>query len=545
MEGLIEELRAAGIDGATDDSPTLHTYSHDASIFEVVPKAVVFPRNAEDIKKLVTFASGRSGKVWLTARAAGTDMGGGSVGASIIVDTTKHLNRIYESHESFAVAEPGVKYEAFEKATLAHGSIMPSYPASRSLVAIGGMVANNAGGEKSLAYGQTKDYVRELKAVMADGNEYTFGPLSREQLNAKLKQQDFEGELYRKVYWLIEDNYDLIKDAKPKVSKNSAGYLLWEAWDRKTFNLAKLLTGSQGTLGIITRITFDLVPVKKHRGMLVVFLKDLGPVADVTNALLKHGPEELESFDDKTISFTMRFFGDFVRVLGAKNLFSLVWSFMPDAWTALTMGGLPKMVLLCEFASDDADEVKRKLVAAQTDMAKLNIRTRLAETEEKAKKYWTIRRQSFNVLRNRSTKKKTVPFIDDVIVKPEHMPEFLPKLEAILKPYKQLTLTVAGHAGNGNFHVIPLMDLTRPDARQVIEEVSEKVYDLVLKYDGSITAEHNDGLIRGPYLEKMYGSQVYGLFRKVKEMFDPKGIFNPGKKIDVDWEWAMQHIRKR
>lgn len=541
--GLIEELKRAGIDGVADDAPTLHEYSHDASIFEVIPKAVVFPRTVDDIKRLVAFASERAGNVWLTARAAGTDMGGGSVGASIIIDTTRYLNRIYDVQESFAVADPGVKYEAFEKATLAHGSIMPSYPASRSLVAIGGMVANNAGGEKSLAYGQTKDYVRQVRAVMADGNEYTFGPLDREQLNAKLEQQDFEGELYRKIYWLIEDHYDLIKNAKPKVSKNSAGYLLWEVWDRTTFNLAKLLTGSQGTLGIISRITFDLVPVKKYRGMLVVFLKELGPIADVTNALLKHKPEELESFDDKTISFTMRFFGDFVRVLGAKNLVSLAWSFLPDVWTVLTMGGLPKMVLLCEFASDSRDDVRDRLEAARQDMQKMGIKTRVAGTEEEAKRYWTIRRQSFNVLRNRSTKKKTVPFIDDVIVKPEHMPEFLPRLEAILKPYKQMTLTIAGHAGNGNFHVIPLMDLSRPDTREVIEKVSEQVYDLVLEYGGSITAEHNDGLIRGPYLEKMYGPEVYGLFRAVKKIFDPKGIFNPGKKVDVDWEWAMRHIR--
>lgn len=545
MGGLTEELRKAGIEGATDDASTLHEYSRDASIFEITPEVVVFPRTVDDIKKLVTFASERPGTAWLTARAGGTDMGGGSIGASIVVDTTKYLTRIIEADERHATAEPGVAYEAFEKATLAHGSIMPTYPASRSLVAIGGMVANNAGGEKSLAYGQTKDYVRQVRAVMADGNEYEFGPLGREQLNAKLEQQDYEGELYRKVYWLIEDNYDLIKSAKPKVSKNSAGYLLWEVWDRNTFNLAKLLTGSQGTLGIISRITFDLVPVKKHRGMLVVFLKDLARVADVTNALLKHKPEELESFDDKTIAFTMRFFGDFVRVLGAKNLFSLVWSFIPDVWTILTMGRLPKMVLLCEFASDERGAVDEKLTAAREDMEKMGIKTRVARTEAEAKKYWTIRRESFNVLRNSSTKRKTVPFIDDVIVRPEHMPEFLPKLEAILEPYKQMTLTIAGHAGNGNFHVIPLMDLSRPDARNVIEAVSEKVYDLVLEYDGSITAEHNDGLIRGPYLKKMYGPEVYGLFRQVKEIFDPNGIFNPGKKVDVDWEWAMKHIRKR
>lgn len=543
MESLVEELRVAGIDGATDDTPTLHEYSHDASIFEVVPRVVVFPRNIEDLKKLVLFASKRAPKVWLTARGGGSDMGGGAVGASIIVDTTKYLKRIHEVTDTTATVDPGVKYLAFEKATLARDLMMPTFPASRTLAAIGGMVANNAGGEKSLAFGQTKDYVREVRAIMADGNEYTFGALDREQLNAKLEQQDFEGELYRKIYWILEDNYDLIKAAKPNVSKNSSGYLLWEVWDRKTFNLAKLMTGSQGTLGIISRVTFDLVKIKPFKGMLVVFLKDVSKIADVTNALLKYEPEELESFDDKIISFTIRFWKDFLRILGGKRLLSLAWSFLPDVGVVL-ISGMPKMVILCEFTGDQQSVVDVKLAAAEKDMKELGIRTRMARTDRDAEKYWTIRRESFNVLRSNSTKRKTVPFIDDFIVKPEHVPEFLPKLQAILKPYKQLDLTVAGHVGNGNFHVIPLMDLSRPDTRKVIEEISEKVYDLVLQYGGSITAEHNDGLIRGPYVEKMFGSEVYELFRKVKQIFDPKGIFNPGKKIDVDWDWAMAHIRK-
>ena len=543
MGGLSDELRAAGISGIADDPPTLHAFSTDASIFQVTPQAVAFPKSADDIGALVRFASGKDGKVWLTARGGGSDMSGGAVGESIIVDTTKYLNRILQVGKRRATAEPGTMYEAFEGATLAKGLIMPSYPASRSLAAIGGMVANNAGGEKSLSYGQTKDYVHSVRAVLADGNEYEFGPLHRDELNAKLEQQDLEGEIYRKIYWLIEDNYDLIAKAKPRVSKNSSGYLLWEVWNRTTFNMAKLLTGSQGTLGIISQITFDLIRVRPHRGMLVVFLDDVALLADVSKALLKHGPEELELFDDKTLSFTLRFLPDFVRVLGAKNLFSLAWQFLPEVKMILT-GGFPKLVLLCEFSGDSTKEVNDSLTRAEADMQSFDVKTRLMKTEKEAEKYWAIRRQSFNVLRNHSTKKKTVPFIDDLIVRPEFMAEFLPQLQEILKPYKQLTLTIAGHAGDGNFHVIPLMDLSRPDTRKVIEEISEKVYGLVLKYDGSITAEHNDGLIRGPYVKKMFGPEVYELFRQVKQIFDPKGIFNPGKKIDVDWEWAMAHMRR-
>jgi len=558
MGGLVDALRSHGFSVA-NDVRTLREYSHDASIFEVVPQVVVYPQSVEDVGRLVMFVNERSPKVWLTPRGGGTDMTGGAIGESIVVDTTKYLNRILEVTDIFATAQGGTKYLAFEEATLARDRIMPSYPASRALVTVGGMVANNAGGEKSLAYGQTKDYVRSVKVVLRDGNEYLFGPLDRQQLNAKLGQQNLEGQIYRDIYWMLEEHRELIRRAKPGVSKNSSGYLLWEVWESdegsregasteivsgKKFNLAKLICGSQGTLGFITEVTLGLVPVKPHTGMLVVFLKDLSQVADVTHALLKHGPEELESFDDKTLQFTSRFLPDFLRVLGAQNIFKLAWQFLPDVWTIMTMGGFPKIVLLCEFAAHERSEVSQKLDAAAADMERMGVRTRIARTEEEAKKYWTIRRESFNVLRHHSTEKKTVPFVDDVIVPLEKMSVFLPKLLAILERYPKMTLTIAGHAGNGNFHVIPLMDLSRPDARPVIEEVSKQVYDLVLSYGGSITAEHNDGLVRGPYVEQMFGAEVYGLFRKVKDIFDPDGIFNPGKKIDVDWEWAMAHMRK-
>ncbi|HXV26890.1 MAG TPA: FAD-binding oxidoreductase, partial [Candidatus Paceibacterota bacterium] len=487
------------------------------------------------------FASGRRG-VSLTPRGGGSDMTGGSITDSVLIDLTRHMNRIHEVTGTRAVAEPGVKWLALEKELLARGVMMPTYPASRTLAAVGGMVANNSGGEKSLAYGQTKDYVRCVRAVLADGNEYEFGPLDRKALNAKLALQDFEGEIYRKMYWLLEEHYDAIRAAKPDVSKNSSGYLLWEVWDKQTFNLAKLFCASQGTLGIITRVTFDLVPIKPHRGMLVVFLKDLANAGRITADLLKLGPEGLESFDDKTLSFTLRFLPDFIRIMGASNLFSLAWSFLPEFGMFLT-GGVPKLVLLCEFSGASEAEVTDKLARAHENMKRMHVKSRIARSEREMNKYWAIRRESFNVLRHHSTKKRTVPFVDDVIVKPEHMPEFLPRLQAILADYP-MTLTVSGHAGNGNFHVIPLMDLSRPDAAAIIRECADRVYDLVLEFKGSITAEHGDGLIRGPYVEKMFGARMYGLFRRVKDIFDPDGIFNPGKKIDVDWGQAMRNLRK-
>ena len=538
---LVEELRREGFECA-DDADTLRTFSRDAGIFVVEPEVVVRPRDAGEVGGLVRFATARSGSVWLTPRASGTDMGGGAVGSSIIIDTKAHLNTTVRVEGTSATADVGVPWVDLERKLLERNVIMPSYPASRALVAVGGMVGNNSGGEKSLKYGQTVDYVRSVRAVMADGNEYEFGELTQDELNAKLVQQDFEGQLYRDIYWLIEDNRERIEKARPDVSKNSSGYLLWKVWRDGRFSLARLLTGSQGTLGILTRVTFDVIPVKPHKALLVVFLRDIAKVADVVNVLLAHGPEELESFDDRTISFTLRFLPDFVRIMGAGNLVSLLFRFLPDVWMAIRHGA-PKLVLLCEFTGDSREEVAEVVSRADEDLKRYKIPTRRVTEEKDAEKYWTVRRESFNVLRHHSTKKRTVPFVDDFIVKPEFLPEFLPQLQAILEPHP-MTLTIAGHAGNGNFHIIPLMDMKRPDARSIIEEVSTKVYDLVLRYGGSITAEHNDGLIRGPWVRKQFGDEVYELFRKVKGIFDPKGVFNPGKKIDVDWEWAMAHLRR-
>lgn len=545
---LTDDLRALDCGDIDDSDATRDRYSHDASIFELRPQVVVYPRTGSDVERLVQYAAAHEG-VSLVARAAGTCMSGGSIGQSIVMDVTRHMNRVHDVvlerdgiHHGYAMVEPGVFYRDFEPKTLEKGLQYPVYPASRELCALGGMIANNSAGERSLVYGQAVDFVRSVRAVMADGKEHEFGPLTKAQLEEKMAQTSWEGQLYRNLWALVRDNGEVIHSGTPRVSKNSSGYLLWRLWDGHTFNIAKLLCGSQGTLGVITQATIGLVKPKQHRRMVVVLLRDFSFLAQVVNVLLRHKPEALESFDDKTLSFTLRFLPDFVRLMGASNLIALGLRFLPEAWMAFT-GGLPKMILMAEFASDNEEEVLATALAAYGEVKDLGVKARVITSAEETHKYWTIRRSSFNVIRSHSTGKRTTPFIDDIIVNPADMPTFLPKLYDILRPYK-LTLTIAGHAGNGNFHIIPLMDLRDPKIRTVIPEISEQVYSLVLQYRGSITAEHNDGLTRGAYVERQFGKPLYELFRQVKHLCDPHDIFNPGKKIDVDWKWALEHIRK-
>ncbi|MEX2090560.1 MAG: FAD-binding oxidoreductase [Candidatus Paceibacterota bacterium] len=544
IENLIEgEVSAKEAD--------LKFFSHDASIFEVRPQVVVRPKNTEDLKKLVSFVSEKKSSqpdLSLTARAAGSDMTGGPLNESIILDFTAHFNKIYEITDTpdgggYAILEPGVYYRDFEKEAARKNLLFPSYPASKSLCALGGMVANNAGGEKSLSYGKTEKYVRELNVVLSDGNEYILGPLTSEQLEQKKSQQNFEGEIYRRIHELISSNTGIIKDAKPDVSKNSAGYYLWNVWDGQKFDLTQLFVGSQGTLGLITKIKIGLIHPKKHSKLLIMFLRDLAPLGNLVNEVMKFKPESFESYDDQTLKLAIRFFPDLLKKMKG-NAILLFFRFIPEAMMILT-GGMPKFVLIAEFTGDDEKEVDRKLEEAQSQVrSKFHIKTRVARTAAEAEKYWTIRRESFSLLRKHVGDKHTAPFIDDVVVHIEQLPKFLPKLNELVGQYKGLTYTIAGHAGDANFHVIPLMDFRKEENRKAIPELSEKVYDLVASLRGSITGEHNDGLIRTPYLNKMFKPEVIALFEKTKSIFDPLNIFNPGKKVGGSLNYSLDHIRK-
>jgi len=546
------------------DNATLIKYSRDASIFEVKPACIVHPKNTEDVKALVKWVAERKEKnpeLSITARSAGTDMSGGPLGESIIADFTAHfsktisvqadqatsLQNIYGHHPAeisgHATVEPGVFYRDFEKLTLDKGLILPCYTASKSLNTLGGMIANNSAGEKSLSYGQTKDYVEELHVVLSDGKEYVFGQLDGRELEAKLKITGFEGDVYRKMFRLVKDNYKIIQAARPTTSKNSAGYLLWEVWDKAKFNLAKLITGSQGTLGLVTKIKIKLVKPKPKSELLVIFMKDLKNLGDVVASVVSYHPESFESYDDHTFKLAMKFFPDMLKRMKG-NLITLGFKFLPEAWMALT-GGVPKLILIAEFTGDTEEEIYQKLVMVQKEVtAKFRLKTHITKDASEAEKYWVIRRESFSLLRQHTHGLSTAPFIDDIIVHPAELPKFLPELNALFANYPSLIYTIAGHAGDANFHIIPLMDLSRVDQRAIIPKLADQVYDLVLKYKGSITAEHNDGLIRSPYLEKMYGVEITALFAEVKEIFDPKNIFNPGKKVGSSLEYSLEHIKK-
>lgn len=537
---LIRGLREAVRGEVEDSKEVLARYSRDWSLFQVAPKAVAFPKDERDIESLVAFAT--QNKVSLTCRSGGSDMTGGPLSESVILDMQKYFRDIQEIGKDYAIVQPGVWYRDFEKETLKHGLILPSYPASRDLCTMGGIVANNSGGEKSLAYGKTEQYVQELRMVLADGKTHTIRPISKEELEVKKREEGFEGDIYRKVFALVEENKELIGKAKPQVSKNSSGYALWNVWDGNTFDLTKLFTGSQGSLGIITQAKLRLVSPKKHSALLVMFVNDTNLLARIIEKIGAKSPESFECYDDRALKLALHFLGDFLRILKLSNMVSLAWRFIPEFFMFL-FGGLPKLVLLAEFTSDSFLEARKKALDAAKDLAELRISWHVTKSQEEEEKYFAIRRASFKLLHEHPQGKSAAAFIDDIVVKPKDLPRFLPRLQSILEPYENdMIYTIAGHVGDANFHIIPLIDLTRPEAKMIIMELMEKVHHLVFEFGGSMSAEHNDGLLRTPFIPDMFGEKMYELFVKVKDIFDPLRIFNPGKKVEGDFKFAFHHI---
>lgn len=542
-KGLRETVAKTFRGELMDELKEREKYAKDTSLFTRTPSLVAYPKDANDVVALVKgvrIEKERGHDISLTARSAGTDMSGGPLTRSVVAVFTKYMNRIgevvKEADGGHAIVEPGCYYRDFEKEAAKKGLLLPSYPASKSIAAMGGIINNNSGGERTLEYGKTEKYVEELEVVLSDGTKTVFKELTPAELAGKQSQRDFEGEVYRKIGALISSNRSLIEGKKPHVSKNSAGYALWDVYDAKrgTFNLAKLIVGAQGTLALVTNAKLKLVKPEDHRSMLVVFLSDLAVLPEIVRRVLPHTPESFESYDDHTLALAVKFLPQMLAQMGLIRAARLGIAFLPEVGLVLE-GGVPKLVLMAEFARDTKEAALKAAEETRDALKDLKLPMRIAKNEAAAEKYWVVRRESFALLRKNLRGFYAAPFIDDFVVPPDTYPRFLPELNALLAKY-ELIYTIAGHVGNGNFHIIPLMDLKDPKTKEIILELAPKVYDLVLKYGGTTTGEHNDGIIRTPYLSQQFGPEMVKLFAETKRIFDPLNIFNPGKKVGGTFE---------
>ncbi|MBC7546229.1 FAD-binding oxidoreductase [Candidatus Saccharibacteria bacterium] len=504
-------------------------YSTDASIFQVYPLAIAVPQDVDDLSKIIhyaTTANKHGGNITIAPRNGGTCMSGGPLTEGIVIDTSRYLNRIGEidTFHKTIVVQSGVMHRDVEKLASAQGLIFAPYTSSKDLCGIGGMIGNNASGELSLVYGPTSNNVASLKVLLSDGKEYDFNPLTRKQLKQKLELMNYEGDIYRQMIALLKDNRQLIKSHHPRVTKNAAGYALWELWDQheQVFNLGRLFIGAQATLGIVTESTLKLVDKAPHEQMIVCTIDSINQLTDIVRTIVHHGASICETFDHHTYELARQ-------------------QYPSDAENAHFANG-KHMVVYGIFEGDTKEQAE--ILAGQAKNVieqSLQASVYWVESPEIKSSYQAIRRYSYKMLKDmNSDTKKAMPFIEDTIVPLEHYGEFVSALEAILEDY-DMTYTYAGHIGEGSIRLIPLVNRL-PKTADAIMELEGRVNDLVLAFRGSISVDHNDGIIRTPFLEQQYGSDMISLFHEVKNIFDPYDIFNHGKKVNGTIEFARSHI---
>lgn len=512
----------------------LDYFSTDGSIFKLSPACVVYPRNVEDVRKTVRFSwqmAERGKKLPVTARGKGTDQAGAALGEGIMLVFPAHMNKTVGFAKKSVTVEPGLLFGDLQKTLLSHGYFLPPYPSSIDFCTIGGAIINNSCGEKTPKYGSMADYVKSMDVVLSNGQLITAEKLSQKQLNHKLGQTDFEGQIYRELDGLLTDNADLIHSARKHLSKNAAGYNLWDVKGKDgSFDLTKLFAGSQGTLGILTQASLKMAPFNPKPHLLTAFFDDIHKASEAVTRLQKLQPSAIELIDYHLLEFLQ------------KN--------KPQSLVGFAEGELPKIVLLIEF--DDMKKRKRdsKAKKAHKMLTDLAYERRIIPNINEQHVDWQMRHSAAAVIWQDAGHKKALPIIEDGVAPREKLSEFLEGAYNILNKH-HLEIAVWGHASDANFHMQPFLDLSNVGDRQTVFKVMDEFYNLVISLGGSTSGEHGDGRLRAPYLPRVYGPEVYELFKKVKQIFDPHGILNPGVKLDVKQsdlraimrkEYGMKHL---
>lgn len=512
-------------------------FSTDGSVFEIMPELVVYPKDESDVRKTARFTwqlAERGRVIPITARGKGSDQAGAALGSGIMMSFPAHMNKIieYDGRTGNVVIEPGIIYSKLQQALHTHGRFLPPYPSSIEFSTLGGAIANNAAGEKTVKYGSTRDFVKGLRVVLANGEVIETKRLTKRELSKKMGLSNFEGEIYRNLDKLIDDNKELINKINLNVTKNSAGYDIFDVREKKTFDLTPLIVGSQGTLGIVTEATISTEEYNPHTSLIAAFFDDISVAKDAVLELRKlpEIPSALEMVD--------------------KNLLDFLDEHNPNQLKGIVSKPYHKLIVLIEF--DNVNDRLRKKMAKRAIkiLNKYGAEYQLETEEAKKEKLWKIRHSAAAVISCTEGSKKALPIVEDGIVPVDKFTEYIDGVYKIFDQHK-LKIALWGHAGNANIHMQPFLDLSQVGDRQKVFRIIDEYYNLVISLGGSTSGEHSDGRLRAPYLANLYGDEVYELFRKVKKIFDPYGTLNPGVKIDVSvedikpllrHEYSMDHL---
>ncbi len=491
-------------------------YSTDASVYQIVPLGVVLPKTVDDVRATLEICAHFG--VPLTARGGGTSQAGQAIGPGIILDFSKHLYRILEINPGarWVRVEPGCVLDDLNLQGKAAGLQFAPDIATASRATIGGMVANNSSGTHSIIHGKTIDHVLELKVLLADGSLVHLRPLDETELEKKMLQEDHEGHCYRVVQRLAMEHADEIERRYPKILRRVGGYNLdlfvQNAGSR--FNLAHLIVGSEGTLGIVLEAKLRLVELPRAKACLVVQFADLLEALGAVPAILAHKPAALEVMDKVILDCTK---------LNAEA-----------ARLRDFLEGDPGAILIIEFYGDPATELPPRLDALETDLRQRNFgyhQHRATEAAAQAS-LWKLRTLALGLSMAEKGDAKALSFVEDTAVEPRYLRDYIGQFLEIIARHGT-TAGVYAHASVGCLHVRPVINLKTPEGVQRFQAIADEVADLVLHYGGALAGEHGDGLVRSPFQEKMYGPVLYQAFRGIKRTFDPNNLLNPGKIVDA------------
>lgn len=505
-------------------------FSTDSSVFMQPPSIIVYPRNENDVRKTTRFAwqlAERGRTIPITARGAGTDLSGAAIGSGIVLVFPAHMNRIVELDQKtgVVVTEPGLNYGRLQQTLQTHERFLPPYPASIEYSTIGGAVSNNASGEKSVKYGVTNDYVKSLRVVLANGEVIETRRLSKRELSKKLGLTTFEGEVYRSLDTLIEENKDTVEKMVRSTTKNTAGYNLAQVKRRDgSFDLTPLIVGAQGTLGIVTEITCETEAYNPETVLFVGSFDSVNAACDAVQQLRESSqvPSAIEMID-----------GHLIDIVNELN---------PNQLKGSVPHPTPAVMLIVEVDDPNDRHRRKNLKHIRKIFEKLAVSFEEESDPTKQTAIWKIRHSSATLLSHSENQVKAIPIIEDGIVPIKKLNDFMSGVYDIFGAAK-LDVAVWGHAGDANLHVQPFLDISQIGDRQKAFKLMDEYYSLVIKLGGSTTGQHNDGRIRGPFIEKLYGSEVFEVFKKVKQIFDPHGILNPGVKVDATSDSARALLR--
>ena len=491
-------------------------YSTDASVYQIEPLGVVVPRSRHDLIRLVTICA--EFHCPITMRGGGTSQAGQAIGPGLVVDTSKYLRTILDLNveERWARVEPGLVLDELNAQLRPHGLRFAPDVSTASRASVGGMMSNNSSGARSVIYGKTIDHVLEQEVVLSNGSVVHFGPIDAETLARKRAERSLEGDCYRVVSDIAARHRDEIERRFPRVLRRVGGYNLDEFIKAdRPFNLAKLMVGAEGTLGVVLSAKVNLVPLPKAKAVMAIQFASLLESLAAAPLILRHRPSAVEVMDKSILDYTRQ-------------------SAVLEALRQSFIQGDPASLLCVEFYADRADELPPRLAALERDLRdhQFGYAYHHALDLTAQARIWSLREAGLGLSMAMKEDAKSLSFVEDTAVAPERLRDYIERFLGIVRKHGT-TAGVYAHASVGCLHVRPVVNMKTEEGVRKFESIANDVSDLVLEFGGALSGEHGDGLVRSPFMEKMFGSELYDAFRTIKRTFDPNGIFNPGKIVDA------------